>query len=52
MVMSMIAGGSSFTEIASALGKSPTKNNISHSWNRELKESSGIIKPFARREEK
>ncbi len=52
MVMSMIAGGSSFTEIASALGKSPTKNNISHSWNRELKESSGIIKPFVQGEKK
>jgi hypothetical protein len=47
--MSIIAGGSSYAEIALVLGEGLKWNDINNRWNRELKESSGIIKPHVQR---
>jgi hypothetical protein len=43
--VSVITGGSSYTRIASALGKGLKPTDIGNKRCRELKESSGIIKP-------
>jgi shikimate 5-dehydrogenase len=44
-IVSMIAGGSSYAEIASALGKGLKPKYISNRWQNRMKEWSNIIKP-------
>jgi hypothetical protein len=41
----MINGSVSFSKIASKLGNGLTRTEIINRWHRELKKSSGIIKP-------
>jgi hypothetical protein len=44
-IESMLDGGDSFSKIASKLGNGLTRTEIINRWHRELKKSSGIIKP-------
>ena len=44
-IVSTIAGGSSYSEIALELGNGLNKNHIYNRWTRYSEESSGIIKP-------
>jgi hypothetical protein len=44
-IVSMIAGGSSYSEIALELGNGLNKNHIYNRWTRYSEESSSIIKP-------
>jgi hypothetical protein len=44
-IMSVIVGGSTYAEIALALGKGQKWSDISKRWNQKLKESISIIKP-------
>ena len=46
VIVRMNEGGSSYAEIASALGKGLNKNDIKNRWHKILKELSGIIKPY------
>ena len=44
-IVRMIGGGSSYSEIASELGKDLNRGDICYRWIDHLEESSGIIRP-------
>ncbi len=44
-IVRMIGGGSSYSEIASELGKDLNRGDICYRWINHLEESSGIIRP-------
>jgi hypothetical protein len=44
-IVRMIGGGSSYSEIASKLGKDLNRGDICYRWIDHLEESSGIIRP-------